>query len=315
MNMTNKRIHSHLSSAAVLLVACSPCLLHATNYDNPGGGSCTTCEDDAQNNGQSDQSAPQTKSFDWSMNIGFAVLAKPEDFTGVANANQHKTGQLKNLGSELNRYFQGINRQDPRKIFIQKALIDASCFHPSCIELDDGGTVEVLKKPATGGFPEYIHQILSDDIFTQIDLLVAPESGFRIRTWQRTWATLNKVSGFYDSTGIATFTPISDITFKRPTGSTGNNTLLYINKETTGVSGSNVTTKEFVQTLDGNGKPDSVVQKMYEGEGTGGTLLMEETVIFSERGSKLWDYSIVRERKEASLNGQTGAVGSLVLVS
>ena len=168
--MTNKRIHSHLSSAAVLLVACSPCLLHATNYDNPGGGSCTTCEDDAQNNGQSDQSAPQTKSFDWSMNIGFAVLAKPGDYTGVANSNQHKTGQLKNLGSELNRYFKGINRQDPRKIFIQKALIDASCFHPSCIELDDGGTVEVLKKPAAGGFPEYIHQILSDDILTQIDL-------------------------------------------------------------------------------------------------------------------------------------------------
>jgi RHS repeat-associated protein len=249
------------------------------------------------------------------MNIGLAVLTKPEDYTGVANSNQHKTGQLKNLGSELNRYFQGINRQDPRKIFIQKALIDASCFHPSCIELDDGGEVEVLKKPATGGFPEYIHQILSDDIFTQIDLLVAPESGFRIRTWQRTWATLNKVSGFYDSTGIATFTPISDITFKRPTGSTGNNTLLYIKKETTGVSGSNITTKEFVQTLDGAGKPTSVVQKIYEGEGTGGTLLSQEDVTFSERGSKLWDYSIVRERKEASLNGQTGAVGALVLVS
>ena len=307
---------AHLSSAAACLVACTPIALQATNFDYPGGGSCKgPCEEESGSSGTSSSSEPNTSSFNWSMNVGLAVLAKPGDYTGVANSNQHKTGQLKNLGSELNRYFKGINRQDPRKIFIQKALIDASCFHPSCIELDDGGTVEVLKKPATGGFPEYIHQILSDDIFTQIDLLVAPESGFRIRTWQRTWATLNKVSGFYDSTGIATFTPISDITFKRPTGSTGNNTLLYINKETTGVSGSNVTTKEFVQTLDGNGKPDSVAQKMYEGEGTGGALLMEETVIFSERGSKLWDYSIVRERKEASLNGQTGAVGSLVLVS
>jgi hypothetical protein len=59
---------------------------------------------------------------------------------------------------------------------ISEPQIGAALFHPSCLFLNTEATNELFKKPAKDGFPEFIHQLLTSDRFTVIDLLPAPES-------------------------------------------------------------------------------------------------------------------------------------------
>ena len=155
--------------------------------------------------------------------------------------------------------------------------ISAATFHPSCLYLQAEAIFETLKKPDAGG--EYIHQILTDDCFTLITLLPANEgSGWRLRVWKRNAATLTSSGGYYVTTGFEAIPPLNDVTFKRPAGSASNNTLLYTQKDATGLSGTRIITNEIVQTLDANGKPATVITKIFAGDGTGGASCPSTTV-------------------------------------
>jgi RHS repeat-associated protein len=325
--------HRHLLLATALLVAAVPSTRAATNP--PGGTvSCPTCpESSGGSTGSS--SPPSINSLGWSVNVGLGRYAKPASLTDLGQSAYDKGAGEKGGGATskfggtekgatkganlptfqemYGRYFSSDPlQQSPILLELSQPQLSAASFHPSCLFLQSEALIETLKKPAAGGFPEFIHQILTDDAFTLIDLLPAPDSGFRVRVWKRNAAALTKSGGYYVTTNFDTKIPLNDVTFKRPPGSTSDNTLIYSQRETTGLAGTRILTNEIVETLDGNGKSATVTTKLFSGDGTTGPLLSQEDLTFSERGTKAWDYTIVREVRTASVDA-SGTAGSLTL--
>ena len=290
--------------AALLILSISP----AWAVNHPGG-SCSS------GGGGCKKETPEIKSLEWSINVGLARYPKPITLSNFGQAAYELDGNLPSFGEVYGRYFSSSPLQQ-RQISLElfQPQISAATFHPSVLFHQSEATFTTLKKPAAGGFPEYIHQILADDAFTLIEILPTPESGWRLRNWKRNAAPLTLSGGFYITTGFNTVPPLTDVTFRRPTGSTANDTLLYIQKETTGVSGTRTLTNEIIQTLDANGKPATVTTKIYVGEGTAGDLLSQENLTYSERGTKVWDYTITREVLTSSVSA-SGTIGPLTLTS
>jgi RHS repeat-associated protein len=280
---------------------------------NPPGGTCSgggPCGGSQSGGSTGSSSSPSSQSLEWGVQVGLARYSKPTSLTNFSQAAFEQDGNLPDFKQLFGRYFSGSPLQQMQiRLELSQPQLSSDTFHPSCLFLQSEALFETLKKPAAGGFPEFIHQILTDDAFTLIDILPAPDSGWRLRVWKRNAATLTKIGGFYDTTGFITKTPLNDVVFKR---SSGDNTLIYIQKETTGLSGTRTITNEIVQTLDSNGKPSTVTTKLYSGEGTSGPLLSQENLTYSERGTKAWNYTITREILTASVNA-AGTIGTLTL--
>lgn len=298
-------------------------LLFTTSHSwavNPKGSGCSTgcdtcCEGEDDGNGSGKTSGISNKSLSWGIQVGLARYPKPTSFSDFGQTAYELNGNLPTFSEIYGRYFSS-NPLQQRQIHLElsQTQISAATFHPSVLFLQSEATFTTLKKPAAGGFPEYIHQILTDDAFTHIEILPAPASGWRLRVWKRNAAALTLSGGFYSITGFNAVTPLTDVTFSRPTGSSSNDTLIYVQKENTGVSGTRITTTEVVQTLDANGKPATVTNKIYAGEGIAGALLSQENLTYSERGTKAWDYTITRETLTSSVSA-SGAIGSLTLTA
>ena len=282
---------------------------------NPPGTTCSNgggpCGDEESGGGSASANPPTSESLSWGISLGLARYPKPTTLTSFAQGAYEPNGNLPNFAKLYGRYFSSSPMQQ-RQIHLDlfQSKISAALFHPSCLFMQSEAVLTSLKKPAAGGFPEYIHQVLTDDTFTLIEILTAPESGWRLRSWKRTAAPLTLSGGFYVTTGFAAVTPLTAVTFRRPTGSTANNTLIYIQKETTGVSGTRTITNEITQTLDTNGNPATVTSKLFSGEGTSGDLLSQQNLTYTERGAKVWDYTIIRDTLTSSVSS-SGAIGTL----
>ena len=264
---------------------------------------------------------PDHSSFEWNIALGTARFPTPKSFTSYAKTAYETDGNLPKFSQLYARAF----TTDPLQaggvtIEISQPQIDASTFHPSCLFLQSEAAFETLKKPAANGFHEYIHQVVTDDRFTLIDMLPAPDIGWRIRIWKSNVAALHKIGYYgvnglevsYDTSGFIALTPLTDVVFKRPTGSSDSNTLIFIRKETTGLSGTRTITNEIVQTLDANGKPATLTSKIFSGEGTTGPLLSEEDLKYSNRNARAWHYTIKRKSYTASVDA-AGTIGALTL--
>ena len=260
-------------------------------------------------------SSPSNQSLDWAIKVGLARYAKPTTLTDLSQVGFEKNGNLPDFNQMFGRFFSSDPLQQMQiSLSLTQTQLSAATFHPSCLFTQSEALYETYKKPAAGGQLEYIHQILTDDAFTLIDVLPAPDSGWRMRVWKRNVATLTKSGGLYVTTEFETKIPLNDVTFKRPTGITGSNTLIYTQRDTTGLAGTRTITKEIVQTVDAAGKPLTVISKEFVGEGTTGALLTQENLTYSERGSKLWDYTIVRETLTSAVDA-AGTIGSLTVTA
>lgn len=263
----------------------------------------------------SDDGSPAYGSIDWSVEVGLASTSKPGNFTGYAQLANEKDGSLANFADLRERSFSNDPLQEHQvNVEFSQSQIGAATFHPSALAIHSDAEFEKLMKPSAGGFPEFIHQILTIDCFTLIDLLPYPDSGWRLRTWRRDAAALTKSGSYYVTSSFATKTPLKDVIVRRPAGSSGNNDLIYIQKESTGVSGTRVVTEQTSQSLDVSGKPASVVARLYSGEGTTGPLLSEEILAYSERGARVWDYTITRQIYTSSMDA-AGTNGALTLTA
>jgi RHS repeat-associated protein len=300
--------------ATLLALTSSP--IWATN---PLGETCSSgckpcCEGENDGTGTGSTSdALEAKSLQWAIQVGIARYPKPTTFTHLAQAAYEKNGNLPDYNQLFGRYFSSSPLQQ-RQIHLElsQPQLSSATFHPSCLYLESEALFEIYEKPASNGFPKYIHQILTSDAFTLIEALPTPGSGWRLRVWKRDAAPLVKSEGYYVTSEFSAKTPLSDMVFKRPPDSNDNNSLLYIKKVTTGLSGTRTTTNKIVQTLDDSGKPLTVTSSVYAGEGTIGPILSQENLTYSERGPKVWDYTIVRETWTSSVD-ESGAIGSLSL--
>jgi len=315
------------------LLAASILLLSPAWATNPAGStdssSCSPCFTSCPTDGQASGGVflPQLASFDWSINVGLVRYPKPSTFIDLAQTAYEQDGNLPNFEEMVNRYFPSNPLQQAQlQLKISQTQISAATFHPSCLYLQSEANYIVVKAKDVNGF-EYITEILTDDSFTLIEPLdyAHPANGFRVRVWKRDAAPLNLMhdssyfggtilTPYYDAQpfGSPSVTPLTDVTFQRPTGATDSDTLIYIQNESTGNAGTRTTTKQIVQTLDTNGLPLTEVSSVYKGSGTSGSLLMQETVTYSARGTKAWDYTLTRQVLTAPVDG-SGTLGTPVL--
>jgi RHS repeat-associated protein len=276
----------------------------------PGGGSCKSSG--SSGSGSSGSSAPTSQSLDWSIRVGLARYPKPTSLIEFSQTAFEKNGNLPDFNQLYSRVFTPDPLQQTQVILeLAQTQLSAATFHPSCLFLQSESYVLVGSQPALNGAPEYINQILTDDAYTFIDLLPAPQSGWRLRVWKRDPAIAGLNIGLYTAKPQP---PLNEVTFRRPTGITGDNTLIYTQKDTTGLAGTRTITSEIVQTLDASGKPLTVVNKQFVGADTTGALLSQENLTYSERGAKSWDYTIVRETLTAPVNA-AGTVGVPVITA
>ena len=303
----------HLILATTVLTA-SHVTTWATNIPGGGGsGDGGPCSKGGSGSGGS--APPANQSLDWSVNVGLARYPKGATLTEYSKIASEKSGNIPTFNEIFGRFYSADPLQQQQiSLGISQTQISAAIFYPSCLFVESEALFSIIKKPGLDESLGYIHQMLTDDAFTLIDVLPAPASGWRLRVWKRDAAALTMAGGLYVTTEFETKIPIKDAIFKRPTGSTGNNTLIYIQKDTTGLAGTRIITSEIVQTLDANGKPATVVSKQYDGEGTTGPLLTQENLIYSERGTKLWDYTIVRETLTAAVDA-AGTIGPLTVTA
>ena len=262
------------------------------------------------NNSPCSNNPPYKKSIEWQIKVGHARYLKSITYSDMAKKVCDKFGNLTDTKEIYGRFFpSGPLQQTAITLQLSQPQISAQTFHPSCLFLESSALFELLAKPDVGG--EFIHQILTDDTFTLIELLAptapAVGSGFRVRIWRRDVANLERSGAYYATAGFEAVTPLSDVTFKR--GATDDNTLLYIQKERLGVADApKIITDEIVQTLDSYGKPLTVTSKLHDGEGTGGTLLQQENIAYSARGARAWDYTLTRDVSTASVDA-AGVIG------
>ncbi|MBJ7424441.1 MAG: hypothetical protein JHD23_08110 [Akkermansiaceae bacterium] len=308
----NSRLYS------LLAVCLSFFTLPSSAGSNPGTPPPSPTAGNCDKSGAADD-----RSFAWSIEVGLARFNKPDGFVNYAQLAYEPNGSLSDFAALYDRGFSQEPLQESQVILeLSQPQIGAATFHPSCLYVhSEAAANEFIKKPAAGGFPEFIHQVVTSDRFTLIDLLPAPESGWRLRVWKKDAiapALLTKSGAFYITTGFEALPPsqppLKDVIFKRPTGNTGNNTLLLQFKEASGVAGIRSITAERVQTVDSTGRPLTLVYKLFSGEATTGPLLSQENLAYSERGAKAWDYTIVREVMTSSL-ATSGTVGPLTLTA
>jgi RHS repeat-associated protein len=268
------------------------------------GGCGQSCVGDGTVTGAANP--PASGSFSWEIKVGLARYPKPATFTDMAQTAYEKDGNLPTFGEMYGRYFPASPFQQSQiPLKISQTRISAATFHPSCLFLQSEAVMTVLRKSDAGG--EFIHQILTDDAFTLVNLLPPNDgSGFRVRVWKSNAASLadRDNEGFYITAGTGKFesvTALTDVTFKRETAN-DDNTLVYIQSETTG-SGTRTITNKIFQTLganddngtNGNGKPKQITSEIFNGSAATGTVLNREVLVYSDYGTKAWHYTITRD--------------------
>lgn len=325
-----------LAALATLAAVVAPAGMATTN---PYGLQTTTCPRCSASDGTSTGAASQhSASFEWSINLGLARYPKPTSYTGIGAVAFERDGTLPSFGSLVGRYFPaGPLQQSQIPMRINQPLISAATFHPSCLMLDSEAIFERI--PKNDGGSDYIYQVVTDDAFTQVDILAAgatplgfpvPDgtpavtvgAGWQIRVWKKP-AGFQKPTGssYYDANAVSLGTPLTNAVICRPnTANPGDNTLLFILKETTGVGTGGSSTTAIVQTLvtvSGIVRPDAVTTWVYPSVVTNLTSppphVSVETIDYRNHGPRKWDYTLDRIQKVASVTN--GVLGELFIRS
>jgi RHS repeat-associated protein len=297
----------HLATAAVLALAV-PSGIATTN---PFGLSSTTgcckpcnqCPGDSQGTGDVTLDAG---GFLFASGTGLSTYPKPTSFTGIGNTAYENDHSLPSFRELVDRYFPSSPLQRAQvEVKISQPWITATLYHPACLTLDSEARLE--RRTRTYDSKDYLHQIVTDDAFTQIDILPKEgtrEVGWKMRTWRRDLLTaFGESGGYFTATNLGSATPLTTVTFRRPAGTDSYDTLYVITKTATGLVGSEnerTTTTKIVQELGTNGRPSQTISSLYDGVAATGTPLSEETITYSyPAGAKKWDRTITRTVKVA----------------
>ena len=270
----------------------------------PGPGSC-----ESKSTGSS--ADPTIKSLNWSINVGLAPRQKPTSLASLHLIGFEKDGNLPNYQEMVNRSFSADPlQQEQVKLTLSQPKISEETFHPSCLSLEPGNSMDVLYDNVFPG-PDYIHQILTDDAFTLIEI---PDGGigWRVRVWKRQTTEKPELEGgFFVTTSFTSRTPLNDVLVIPPDVDGEFNRFEYWQTETTGVGGAHSYTYVIEQQVDLNGRPFIVNTKKFSGIDAAGPLLTMDSITYSgNSNTKLWEYNIVRETYAASVDA-AGTIGSL----
>ena len=192
-----------LAPAVALALAALPsgAAVNPDGYPNSDETGCEKCRDGSS--GESTGAVvSSSSSFDWGINLGLARYPKPASYTGVGTAAYERNGNLPTFRELVGRMFPASPLQQSQvPLRINQTQISSATFHPSCLTLDSEAIFERLPKSDSGG--DYLHQIVTDDAITQLDLLSGgmPAGysqgtncgpGWQIRVWRRPLSLGNK---------------------------------------------------------------------------------------------------------------------------
>jgi RHS repeat-associated protein len=271
---------------------------------NPPGGTPTDTPNDCEKNGTGGSGAPSGGSIRWDISVGLARYAKPSSLSELGHSAFESSGNLPTFKQIYDRYFSSDPLQQKQVILrLSQPRVSSATLHPSCLFLQSEAIYETLRKTAANG-TEYIHQILTDDAFTLIEQLTPPETGWRLRVWKRDASVLSKSGGYYVTAGFTSQSvyPLTDVTFKDPATGNPEDKLLYIQVERTG-SGTRIITSKISEETDNDGNQVDFF-RLYSGEGATGNPLSEEKLTYIRiPGAKQWDYTVIREVRTASTQG------------
>lgn len=230
------------------------------------------------------------KSFYFQYNAGWSRYSASNNYldyarTGVSEGIRHGGDHLRRLDDIVDYYNRAgdKNRQQVR-LELSGATISSDLRDPANLTINPNSSAEVME---LNGF---VNQVLTDDALTHIEKLT---DGFRLRSWNLSTFTLGiKTAGLYP---IPTEDPISEVTFDKLVGTTGDHDLLVTTVDNSG-SVSRSLTQHYNEIVAGSPEvATSMTIKTYEGSGTSGDLLKIEELTYSNRGSKVWDYHVRRK--------------------
>ena len=313
-----------LAILAIAAAIAAPAGLATTNpfglyTTSPCCKPCNQCPGDSQGTGDI---TLDPGGFLFSSGAGLSSYPKPASFSGIASTAHDNDHSLPSFQELVGRYFPSSPQQRNQvEVKISQPWITADIYHPACLALDSEARLE--RRTKTHASKEYLHQILTDDAFTQIDILPQEsgrEVGWKMRTWRRDLLFgFGESGGYFTANNLDATTPLATVTLRRPAGTDSYDTLFVINRALTGIAGSeNVRTTVIAQTLAG-GRPSETVSSLYEGEhvslpGNDIHPLTRETLTYSYPANpKKWDRTI--HRKVETALSPIPANGDLVKVS
>jgi RHS repeat-associated protein len=262
----------------------------------PGGGR-TTCERSPGDSGSA------SSSIHWHANLGQSRWNRGTDNLGLFRVPAVE-GSKGSMAGKVPRSFSAVSDQQyggtlmgnrhQFEVFLSSANITAALATPAILEWYEGSDAQLIKSGAV------LRQVLTDDCLTDIQPLAGGE-GWRLRVWSREMITLSG-SPVYD---LPTENPMADITFSNPDHPADDGRLVIKTVQEFGASGTRTIVERFTQTS----SPDRMVVETWQNAADAGSLLKKETLDYSDRGSKVWDYTLVRTVEEADL-GADGTVGA-----
>jgi RHS repeat-associated protein len=152
-----------------------------------------------------------------------------------------------------------------------------------------------------------IRQIITATAFTDIQDL--PGGGLYIRMWRNTQLYPFSPLGQEPLHQVPASVPVQEVTFKYTyvEGVPTPTELRIVSKERFGISGEHVETQQFVE------EGPTLTSTTFLGEGISGQVIKKEIIERSGHGRRIWDYTVDRQKFEAS-TAADGGMGPLVLV-
>ncbi|MFC4992846.1 RHS repeat domain-containing protein [Rubritalea tangerina] len=304
LNSTHLVRPSAVMALGISLFAVSSQQLGAVNpkYD-PTEEVCPECEEDGDST--SSPTKLNTGSLHWKLKVGMSNLRKDGSFHDMARfevaAGSRGSGDKSFSAMYRERFNDNAIGRTPVYLEIDAYNLQNDLSDPKHLEPHGTGDAEVIEKDG------FVNQIVSDNAFTHVEKL---SNGFRVMVWNKSDITLVKSGALYVAPDPAEVVPVQDITFTKPEITSGTRVLTIVTKENFGTNGQLVRTDVVTE----DPASDTLTKKTYDGEGSGGTLLRKEHLIYTNRGAKAWDYTVERTVEEASLNAD-GTHGGLITVS
>ena len=155
---------------------------------------------------------------------------------------------------------------------------------------------------------DYIHQVLTETSFAQVDPLPNGE-GFTIRSWKNLDGAPTKSGDLYETPAASAV--LAEVTFQKPPSATNDHELYIFTTENFGAASSYRCVEHHV--FDPSADTLIVTTYAQHNVGQADQIIKRETLDYTRTpGGKIWDYSFTRVVEEAA-NDAMGSIGALEL--
>ncbi|MBK1884429.1 RHS repeat-associated core domain-containing protein [Luteolibacter pohnpeiensis] len=251
------------------------------------------------------KSGDDSSSFEWYLNVGSVFYSAPEDmlssFVYGVTSGQKLGSQPLSMDQIVNRYYGGgpLNR-DGILLYIEVPSITSAVLDPSVLTCNTGSNMEILRDGDT------IRQLVTEDTFTIVEDAAV---GFRVKVYDISRKSSATAGGYYTLTGSGE--PIYESIFTTDDGLAYTNTLQIVFIDHSGTS-----PRVEYKTYTTDAVVDTVIKKSYIGTWDAGSstpsmgALVEETIAtYTSRGSRPYDYTLVKETKRVDVTPSTTGSG------